>query len=617
MNGKTMMTVAAAIAAGCGAAPAAVSFEKGAWTVAYDGADAKLRLECPARKVSVEGRLSFASNGRAWNVVESRDAAGDRLALVNGHKVTGTVLGYVSFRALGERLEMTVLHRAGANFFPGVLAFDGVADFRADSFPCRTIPATGERVLGSETPGYSLGEAPPCAFNFLHMYLAATGVNLAKRLIGYSLIPEWMWWLWIPDPDNPSHPFYPGFGDDRHDSNRLTSGYFLEHLLQVAHFFRELEPERARLAVTLAGLCPRAQLGFGGQWPLMPFILRADPPLEPYPLEKLRTAKRKARFFPNFGHVFMRSGWTPDSTYAFFGAGCDGRGMHKHYDEGGFVIFKHDFLALDSGSRAAQTDLNLRYYYPHSAAHNVTLVTKPGEPLPRSWGPEAPDAKSVFNDGGMVERTGTVVDFRTASNYTYVAATLTGLYGDKCTENVRQFVHVQPDTFVVYDRIAAADPSWTKRWLLHTQNEPVVTGRGYRADSRDGRLFCEALLPEDATFEKIGGPGREFWSSGRNWPLEESWEQSSRAACERRGRGPYWGAWRMETKPGEPRKEDRFLHVLTATSTNVLSGAAAKRIRTADRDGVELTLSGGRTVRVEFNRSGKVAAEICESEERQ
>ena len=139
--------VAMALMALCGAAEAEVAFDRGAWKVAFDEAGAKLRLECPARKVSVEGRFSFVSDGRAWNVVESRDAAGDRLALVKGG-VNGTVLGYVSFRALGERLEMIVLHRAGANFFPGVLSFGGIADFRADSFPCRTIPATGERVLG-------------------------------------------------------------------------------------------------------------------------------------------------------------------------------------------------------------------------------------------------------------------------------------------------------------------------------------------------------------------------------------------------------------------------------------------------------------------------------------
>ena len=133
-----------------GAAEAAASFERGAWSVAYDEADARLRLDCPSRKVSLEGRLTFASAGVAWTVAESRDASVDRLALVsggNGGWAKGTVLGYVSFRADGGRLEMTVLHRAGANFFPGVLRFDGEASFRSDSFACRTFPRSGERVL--------------------------------------------------------------------------------------------------------------------------------------------------------------------------------------------------------------------------------------------------------------------------------------------------------------------------------------------------------------------------------------------------------------------------------------------------------------------------------------
>ena len=145
--------VVGALMAVCGAAQAAVSVERGAWTVAYDEADAKLKLECPARKVSLEGRLSFRSGDAEWTVAGSRDAATDRLALVSGGGTRssygkGTVLGYVSFRATGGRLELNVFHRAGANFFPGTLTFDAIASFRDDSFACRTIPATGERVLG-------------------------------------------------------------------------------------------------------------------------------------------------------------------------------------------------------------------------------------------------------------------------------------------------------------------------------------------------------------------------------------------------------------------------------------------------------------------------------------
>ena len=131
-------------------AQAKTSFEKGAWSVSYEEKDATLTLTCPKRSVSLTGKLSFVSENRQWTVAGPRDAARDRLSLVsggNGGWAGGTVLGYVSFRTLGDRLEMTVLHRAGANFFPGVLKLDATADIRKDSFPCRTIPERGEQVL--------------------------------------------------------------------------------------------------------------------------------------------------------------------------------------------------------------------------------------------------------------------------------------------------------------------------------------------------------------------------------------------------------------------------------------------------------------------------------------
>ena len=144
------MMLALILAALCGAADAEVVFERGEWKVTFDGTKAKLSLSCPSRSIALTGRLSFASSDETWQVAESRDAATDRLSLVsggNGGWPKGTVLGYVSFRTDGGRLEMTVLHRAGANFFPGVLRFDGEAAFRPDSFACRTFPCSGERVL--------------------------------------------------------------------------------------------------------------------------------------------------------------------------------------------------------------------------------------------------------------------------------------------------------------------------------------------------------------------------------------------------------------------------------------------------------------------------------------
>ena len=172
---------------------------------------------------------------------------------------------------------------------------------------------------------------------------------------------------------------------------------------------------------------------------------------------------------------------------------------------------------------------------------------------------------------------------------------------------------MQPDYFVVYDRVGASDPAYAKQWLLHTQNKPEVEGRTVRADSRNGRLFCEALLPKDATIELVGGPGKEFWANGKNWEIYDKWMAGVRRQCAKDGRGPYWGEWRAETHPGAPRADDRFLHVLTAADVQTPRGVQTRLVEEADRDGVALIFPGEpmtREVVLLFNRTGKVGGEI-------
>ena len=84
---------------------------------------------------------------------------------------------------------------------------------------------------------------------------------------------------------------------------------------------------------------------------------------------------------------------------------------------------------------------------------------------------------------------------------------------------VRQFLYLPPDHFVVFDRVASTEAEYPKTWLLHTANEPVIAGREFRADQDQGRIFCRTLYPTDAVLDKIGGPGKEFWADGRNWPI--------------------------------------------------------------------------------------------------
>ena len=489
-----------------------------------------------------------------------------------------------------------------------------VLKFRSDS-------AGDDGALGTGTPGYAMGVYPVGHFNIFHTWLSATGENLAGRYRPMALYPNWVWWMWIPDAAKPDAPLFHGYGDAFHSNNRLPIGGMYEHLLQYIHFFKEYDPDAARLAATLAEMCPNHTIGgawrSGSGFPAYPFLFGKDETVKPFTREVLSASPVKARQFEQLGQIFMRSGWEPDSTYALLVGGTLVP-MHKHLDEGSFTIYKHDFLALDTGSRASQTDWNLKYYYAQSVAHNVVLIQKPGEPLPSHWGPVYKGPEGKNNYGGMYGRTAKVLAFETNSRYSYAAVDTGALYGEKCTENVRQFVHVQPDYFVVYDRVGASDPAYAKQWLLHTQNKPEVEGRTVRVDSRDGRLFCEALLPKDATIELVGGPGKEFWANGKNWEIYDKWLERERRTCAKDGRGPYWGEWRAETHPGAPRADDRFLHVLTAADVKTRRGVATRLVEEADRDGVELVFPAmapgdkpvTRRITLLFNRTGKVGGEM-------
>ncbi|MBQ4287563.1 MAG: hypothetical protein II770_05965, partial [Bacteroidales bacterium] len=199
--------------------------------------------------------------------------------------------------------------------------------------------------------------------------------------------------------------------------------------------------------------------------------------------------------------------------------------------------------------------------------------------------------------------------FETGKDFTYIASDATDCYGDKCTEAVRQFVFVYPDYFIVYDRVGAADPSYEKEWLLHTKEQPKVGKGVMRADSGEGRLFCQTLLPRNAKQEVIGGPGKEYWSNGMNFPLaEEVWDRYVKGA-EKDGRGPYTGAWRLSVKPQKASADDRFLNVLTATDVKDATPVKATYVKDATRDGVVLSFSG-KKMTFWFNRDGEIGGEV-------
>lgn len=476
----------------------------------------------------------------------------------------------------------------------------------------RSDGAGDDGALVSAVPIYSMGAYPWAHFNFFHTWLSATGENIAASYPKLALFPNWIYWTWIPNGSNPQQPLHSGFGDDLHTQNAIPMGRLYEHMTQYIHFFRDAAPAAARLAASLRDRAPCRE--FSADWPMYPFLFcGSDDGARPYPADELESIPLHARHFETLGQFVMRSGWRADSTYCTFTAGASIR-QHKHHDENNFTIYKHDFLALDSGTRGAETDWNLRHYYAQTVAHNCVLVRRPGEPLPRYWGPSFNGPEGRTNDGGMYDAPAKVLAFETNGDYTYIASDATAAYGRKCSRVVRQFVHVLPDVFVVYDRVGAADPSNGKAWLLHTKNEPRVEGRLLTADSGRGRIFCETVLPDDAALTVVGGPGKEFWSNGKNWSVDEKFLASAEKEAGETGRGPYFGAWRLEVAPGAPRADDRFLHVLMAADT-ASRAPRTEKIEMDGMDGVKVMFplaSGGESeARVLFNRTGAVVGTIA------
>jgi len=156
-----------------------------------------------------------------------------------------------------------------------------------------------------------------------------------------------------------------------------------------------------------------------------------------------------------------------------------------------------------------------------------------------------------------------------APDYSYLSGDLARCYHapapypPKVSEVKRSFVFLnlksdrRPAALIVFDRVTSAKPEFRKSWLLHSINEPAVAGSATTVtrteDGYNGKLVNHTLLPAGGNCEivKVGGPGREFWVDGRNYPFRPH---------DRGNDEP--GAWRIEVSPRAPAATDLFLNVM-------------------------------------------------------
>ncbi|MBN2814151.1 MAG: hypothetical protein JXQ80_08745, partial [Bacteroidales bacterium] len=159
--------------------------------------------------------------------------------------------------------------------------------------------------------------------------------------------------------------------------------------------------------------------------------------------------------------------------------------------------------------------------------------------------------------------------------YSYIAGDITAAYDPQKVDRVtRSMLTINtgdsdfPALFFVFDRILSDRTEYKKTWLLHSIQEPEITGNvfsisrtgpDYKAEGiYNGKLVCRTILPKNASITKVGGTGREFWveASQTNYFVEKDNPASEP------------GAWRIEVSPANAQEDDLFFHAMAVTQAD-------------------------------------------------
>lgn len=293
-----------------------------------------------------------------------------------------------------------------------------------------------------------------------------------------------------------------------------------------------------------------------------------------------------------YGWMVARTGWGNESVIAEMKINEYNFLNHQHHDAGAFQLYYKGPLAIDAGtyqgSSGGYNSPHNKNFFKRTIAHNSLLIYDPdekfaspgyggsdktpfvandgGQRLPNNWRPASTLEELLTGDfkTGRVEAVAYGPDAHTPE-FSHLKGDITAAYSNKVSEVKRSFVFLNlkdkdvPGALIVFDKIVSANPDFKKYWLLHSIEEPEVTGtcvtvrRTLNGDT--GMLTNTVLLPEstNADIVTVGGEGKEFWVFGTNYPNLPRNNQDE--ANER-------GAWRVEISPKKAAKEDYYLNVM-------------------------------------------------------
>lgn len=335
------------------------------------------------------------------------------------------------------------------------------------------------------------------------------------------------------------------------------------------------------------------------------FLIMSDPDVETRPVSELPLT----RFFSSpYGAMIARTGWDEvidsPAVVAEMKVVENQFNEHQHLDAGAFQIYYKGGLANDTGyyqaayysadGRDTENNGNTVYagahdnnYMSRTIAHNAMLVYDPGEvftskqegkateyPIENDGGQArrnnaiAPKNISAYNQAPQKWRSGRVLGAEFGEDainpdWSYLKGDISYAYSDKVSGYERSFMFLNlknsevPAAMVIFDRVETSDEDFKKTWLLHTKNEPEITGTRVVAEVTDsgynGRLTLDSLLPasDNIDISVVKGGEGDAWVNGTNYN-----------ASVLSGRMNEGGGSRIEISPKSAQKEDFFLNVI-------------------------------------------------------
>lgn len=368
----------------------------------------------------------------------------------------------------------------------------------------------------------------------------------------------------------------------------------------------------------------RIQLLHGtGEFDKFFVMLFENPDVEPKVWDELPLSK--AYSYPLSG-ITARTSWQEgtdsETALAFMDMHEVYIGDHQHKYTGDFQLYYKGLLALNSGLYNSSTAHNEGYNHRAISA-NTMLVYDPDEsfepgwgyvkvpndggqrnPLPNTFTVQKYEDLAVDNDGIFhnenLQVAKDVVKFVGPNSQTpavsYISGDLTNSYSDKVSSYTRSMAFVDldgytdsrgnpyPAAFIVYDKISSSNKAFAKKWLLHSQEEPTISGSQTvierRGNGFGGKLVNTTLLPESPVINKVGGANGEMFtidgldlkpkgSSGNYDPRRET------------------GNWRIEISPSEASKDDTFLNAMYVTDAGNADAISMTKYCDDNFDGVE------------------------------